>query len=125
MTHLLFFVNYTNPPVPSAEACGGEEIVEKAGYISTKQRIESLILAGQRLVAFRKEQFDFEDDDKIDETFEDVTRAKNFDLADASQIAYALEFNNKQKVVENSSIEESSKESGGDVEEKQGGEEKQ
>lgn len=69
----------------------GKSIVETAGYIPAKNRIENMILAGQRLVDYRKSQFDFEDHDKIDETFSDPTRRPNYDLADATQDNYRLE----------------------------------
>lgn len=61
-------------------------ITESAGYITAKQRIENMILAGKRLVQYRKEQFDFQYDEKIDFNYNDPTRSKNFDMADASQL---------------------------------------
>lgn len=67
----------------------GPSFIEKAGYIPAKARIENMILAGQRLVAFRKEQFDMSHD-KIDEDFDDPTRSKNYDLADAFQDSLAV-----------------------------------
>lgn len=65
-------------------------LVEVAGYIPAKQRIENLILAGERLVAWRKEQFDF-NDGEIDEDFEDPTRSKNYDIVDAKEDMEAIE----------------------------------
>lgn len=76
-----------------------ERITESAGYITAKQRIENMILAGQRLVEFRKEQFDFPD--KIDENFSDPTRDKNFDLADATMLSLENEERLKQQKAEN------------------------
>lgn len=60
-------------------------ITERAGYLTTKQRIENLMVAGQRLVNFRKQQFDFPDGE-IDHDFDDPTRNPNFDMSDASQL---------------------------------------
>jgi len=73
------------------ERVGGQRLVEVAGYVSAKQRIESLIQAGQRLRAYRESQFDFPDKDKIDENAWDPTRRKGYDLADATQDKLALE----------------------------------
>lgn len=66
-------------------------ITESAGYITAKQRIENMILAGQRLVDYRKEQFDFQPDEEIDPDFTDPTRSKNFDMADATQMGMAAD----------------------------------
>lgn len=44
------------------------------------------MLAGQRLVSSRRESYDFPDG-QIDETYYDPTRKKDFDLADAFQMA--------------------------------------
>lgn len=78
----------------------GERLIEKAGYIPAQQRIENLILAGQRLSDFRKEQFDFHEQKDIDENFYDSTRNKNYDLADAFQDSLRVEENIKQATEE-------------------------
>lgn len=67
------------------EINSGELLVETAGYISAKERIENIMLAGQRLDNYRKGRFDFEDEKSIDMSFVDPTREKGFDLADATQ----------------------------------------
>lgn len=67
----------------------GPVLVEVAGYISAQKRIENMILAGQRLIAYRREQFDFEEG-SVDEDFNDPTRSSNYDLADAFQTEIAL-----------------------------------
>lgn len=63
---------------------------EQAGYIPPKQQIEQMILAGRRLDDFRKEQFDFDSEEEIDEELYDPTRSVNFDLADATQMQIAV-----------------------------------
>lgn len=63
--------------------------VDRAGYISSQKRIENLINAGMRLVESRREQYDFPGNE-FDPDFEDPTRSKNFDMADASQMDYAV-----------------------------------
>lgn len=65
------------------EKGGGKRMVETAGYIPAKQRIENMIMAGQRLALARKELYDF--DGEVDENFEDPTRRPGYDLADAFQ----------------------------------------
>lgn len=77
---------FKTPP----EVNSGETLVETAGYISAQKRIENMILAGQRLVDYRKGQFDFPDG-QIDESFQDPTRSPNFDLADATQLQMQAE----------------------------------
>lgn len=72
------------------ESNSGKSNVERAGYIPTKKRIENLMLAGQRLVESRREEYDFPDG-KIDENFSDPTRSPNFDLADATALSRAVD----------------------------------
>ena len=86
-----FQTQYTHKSSPP-EINSGKTLVERAGYISAQKRIENMILAGQRLVDYRKSQFDFEGD-KIDFDFDDPTRNPNFDMADASQLKYQAEAN--------------------------------
>lgn len=86
-----FQTQYTHKSSPP-ENNSGKTLVERAGYISAQKRIENMILAGQRLVDYRKSQFDFEGD-KIDFDFDDPTRNPNFDMADASQLKYQAEAN--------------------------------
>lgn len=62
----------------------GGSNVDRAGYISAHKRIENIMYAGQRLVQSRREMYDFEGDE-IDEDFNDPTRSKNYDMADAFQ----------------------------------------
>ncbi|QXP44126.1 MAG: hypothetical protein [Arizlama microvirus] len=73
------------------EKNSGEIKVEVTGYIDSETRITNLILAGQRLEQSRKEQYDFPDYKSIDDDFTDPTRARNFDLAEASQLQYSTE----------------------------------
>lgn len=79
-----FRTNYENRPIGIAEKQGGKTQVEVAGYIPAKKRIENMILAGQRLVDYRKATYDLtngEDDGDID-----PTRNRAFDLADATTL---------------------------------------
>ena len=73
-----------------AESNSGITLVERAGYIPAQQRIENLMLAGQRLAQARKEMYDFPDG-KIDLNFIDPTRSKNYDLADGFQDGLKVE----------------------------------
>lgn len=82
-----FQTHYKRNPSPP-ECNSGEKLVEVAGYITAQQRIEAIINAGHRLNEYRKEQFDFQDE--LDEDFEDPTRSKNFDRADATIIEHNI-----------------------------------
>ena len=68
----------------AGEVNGGKSLVESAGYIPAKQKIESFMQAGINLQTVRS-QYDYPDgvpDDVEPEI--DPTRSGNFDLADAS-----------------------------------------
>lgn len=65
---------------------GGPCEVETAGYIPAQKQIENMIAAGRRLQDYRREQFDFNPGEEIDEDFYDPTRNKNFDMADGFQM---------------------------------------
>lgn len=74
------------------EMIKGVSKTERAGYIPAKTRIENMILAGQRLVEVRKEMYDFYDE-PVDVNFDDPTRKRNFDMADATQLRIKAEEN--------------------------------
>lgn len=84
----------------------GKTIVERAGYVSAQKRIESLILAGQRLIESRQAQYDF-DYDSVDEDFEDPTRSPGYDMADAFQDKIAVQERLKQQKINNESLKAS------------------
>lgn len=84
------FATHYTPNKNTPEKNSGKKMIEKIGYIPAQKRIENLLLAGQRLKDFRESQFDFPDEESIDHDFFDPTRAKNFDLADASQMQYDI-----------------------------------
>lgn len=66
------------------EVCNGLKLVETAGYITKKKRIEMLINAGKRLEILRQS---YDMYDEIDENFPtDPTRKGDFDLSDYSYI---------------------------------------
>ena len=84
----------------SPEVNSGEILVERVGYISARDRIENLLLAGHRLENYRKDQYDFDSVDNIDESFTDPTRNKSYDMADAFQDTIALNAKFKNKIAE-------------------------
>lgn len=61
------------------EVNSGEVIVEKSGYISKKDRIENMILAGQRLEQIRHEMYQ---DTTGDEEIPVIPRMENLDPTD-------------------------------------------
>lgn len=78
------------------EPGGGENLVEVAGYVSAKDRIERLINAGKNLLNFRKENYDTFDEN-IDRVSIDPTR-KALDFAEADDYLASAVFNiNKAK----------------------------
>lgn len=88
--YLVRDVEYNTPlrrKKPVKEINDGETVVDMAGYIPAKAQIESLIMAGQRLVDHRRQLYDFAPDQQVDEDFIDPTRSRGFDMADASTMA--------------------------------------
>ena len=75
-----------------------ESETEQSGYIPPKVQIENMILAGQRLDHARS-QYDFESEEDIDDDLYDPTRSGNYDLADATQSALAVEARLKEQAV--------------------------
>lgn len=89
-----FKTPYNSRPF-AGEKHGGVSKTEKAGYLPPKKIIESMVMAGMRLKAFRSESFDLAEGEEDDGESIDPTRSPGFDMADASQIA--LELNSKAK----------------------------
>lgn len=84
------FNTHYNRTRSEPEKNNGKSLVESAGYIPAKIRIENLILAGKRLSESRKEQYDFPDGN-IDFSFSDPTRKKNLDLGEAFQMSLQVQ----------------------------------
>lgn len=77
------------------EENSGELITETAGYQPAQDRIEDMILAGQRLILSKAEEYDFPGT-KPDDEFWDPTRARGFDLADVFQLKEQLKRKKKE-----------------------------
>lgn len=71
-------------PSKRLEINSGKKLVETAGYRTSRQQINEIMLAGERLEAYRQNQFDFKDGEPEPDL--DPTRGPNFDLADASRL---------------------------------------
>lgn len=69
----------------------GTTMVEFAGYVSKRKRIEALINAGQRLIQARQDMYDYTGEDPDPDIQPDPTRKGNFDLADATEALRNLE----------------------------------
>jgi len=121
----MFQTKYNRKEFPKMiESRKGKRIVETAGYVSAKQRIESLISAGMRLRAYRVSQFDYPDLKSIDENFNDPTRRKGYDLADATQDKLALEARMNDRKKQNKPVPVAPNASGDVKKDVQGKEEK-
>lgn len=92
------YTKYSRPP-KKKEKGGGKVVVERAGYITAKARIEAMLNAGQRLVSARAKQYHFEDGEKIDEDFIDPTVSPAFDefAAKDAEMYVARSLKNAQK----------------------------
>lgn len=83
------FATQYNHQRSAPEKNDGKTDVDRAGYISAQKRIENIMFAGMRLVQSRREMYDFLGDE-LDTSFDDPTRSKNWDLADAFQMDLAV-----------------------------------
>lgn len=81
------FQSISNKTPATPEKLSQISKTQKVGYKSAQQRIEDIMKAGYRLHEYRQAQYDFPDENSIDETAFDETRRKGFDLADATQLA--------------------------------------
>lgn len=96
-----FTTRYNHKP-DTGEANNGPKIVESAGYINAKTRIENMMLAGQRLVDYRKAKYDSNNGEDIDDIPIDPTRSGSYDLADATMQMQNIEnnLNESKKLVD-------------------------
>lgn len=85
-----FRTRYTAHPIPGEEPGGGKRVTESAGYIPAEVQIEEMLLAGKRLGEYRKERYDFAEDEEVPEDFIDPTRAPGLDLAEASMMERSM-----------------------------------
>jgi len=76
--------NWENRPKSRPEKGGGVSLVETAGYIPAKQKIESMINAGRRLAQNRANNFHIQPGESDEGHEPDPTMAPGYDLADAS-----------------------------------------
>lgn len=71
-----------NRPIKTYEKLSGKSMVESAGYIPIKKKIENMIIAGKRLIENRAIMYDFYDD-KVDFEERDRSRRKDYTKMDA------------------------------------------
>lgn len=77
---------WENPPETKGEEMNPISIVETAGYLPADVQIEQLIDAGKRLGEYRKDMYDMEAGEDIDDVAIDPTRSGAFDLADGTML---------------------------------------
>lgn len=82
---------YNSNPEPG----GGIRITEQAGYRDAKTQIEQMMIAGERLQAFRREYFDLPEG--VGDADIDPMRKPGIDLAEASQVGRELARRMKEK----------------------------
>lgn len=84
------------------ERGGGRKLTNTSGYIPAKDQIENMILAGERLSAYRQELYYQDDGSKNPEDIDVSPMSKKMDFMDAHQAMQNVEEKYKQtkKVVE-------------------------
>lgn len=61
--------------------------VDQVGYVTFDQQVNALILAGERVMAWKREAYDYPDGEVDEATAQpDPTMTVGFDMADASEI---------------------------------------
>lgn len=90
-----FYNQLDRPDEDFREKGGGEILVDTAGHITAKQRIENIINAGINLMDYRRAQYEFEHNEEINEDYHDPTRDYNFDLSDVTQASHFIEAKKK------------------------------
>lgn len=91
----LFFPTSFFPNLHSGEPGGGEIITEQQGYVPADVLIKNMILSGQRLQAFRDEEFDVPGNkvkDDVDDFVDVPYRRLDFDMSEASMLQESLNF---------------------------------
>lgn len=74
-----------NPPPYDGAKMGGESLVEPEGYIPAEKQIANMLLAGERLIAGRREAYDFGPDEDVPDDIDIRTRRPGYDMADGTQ----------------------------------------
>ena len=98
-----FKTQWNSIPDPG-EKLSQVNITERVGYVSTEDRIKSLIRSGQQLQLYRASQFSYDFDVDIDDQEIDPTSSKSFDFAEAFahlQLLNSKALTRKKKEVKN------------------------
>lgn len=83
MRNVKFRTQYTCEPF-TGEHIGDEYCIDPTGYIPPKRQIENMLYAGSILDQSRKEDYDFNGDEKLEYRKEFDVRRPDFDRVDAS-----------------------------------------
>lgn len=80
-----FYTKY-NPSMCMFEINSGKRIVDASGYVPPKERIKSILRAGELLESVRREKYDYGPNDVDDGTWMDPLRTPGLDYADISAL---------------------------------------
>lgn len=83
MRNVIFKTQYNSVPF-SGEVIGPEYCIDPTGYIPPKRQIENMLYAGAILDQSRREDYDFNGDEKLEYRKEFDVRRPDFDRVDAS-----------------------------------------
>lgn len=84
-----FYTNYDRPK-SKPEEMDPISKTDKVGYVSAKERIETIMLAGQKLVDYRNGLYDYPDGVEMDDSVQVDPTRKGLDLAEASEIQQSV-----------------------------------
>lgn len=115
-----FCGNYTNKPVLVEPEMSSKVITEQTGYMSTKELVEQMVLAGQRLYDYRHGLLDYEKYEGQEDDSEDFNQDAS-PVYEKDLVEEALEIEEKIEAVQEKRESLSSKK---DVKQVDGDEEK-
>lgn len=84
-----------NPDDFPGEVNSGEIVVEDEGFASTEEMVTEMLVAGERLMQWRQEHYDYSEDQDDDDGYVSLERKQNVDRTDVDR--YIKELNHLQE----------------------------
>lgn len=81
-----FFRTQFSYIAPEGTVIDPESIVDDRGYLPVKQRVDRMIRAGERLMEYRREHYDYAPEEEDDGEFMDPLRSYGLDWTDIQSL---------------------------------------
>lgn len=101
------YFNSERRPVKVYEDCSDPLLVEQVGFMTVKAQVERLMQAGIRLADYKKQLFDFQADEEVDESLEVRPRNVDYEFTDAGSdmVELALKKEERKRRLVKTSVE--------------------